>query len=112
MSELDEQIANRRAKRQRLAEAGLAVYPHRFDWDVEPAEAHRRFGERSAEDLEAAPLRLRVPGRVSGGPPAARPRRFGERSAEDLEAAPLRLRVPGRVSGIREHGKSAFLDLH
>jgi lysyl-tRNA synthetase class 2 len=79
MSELDDQIEHRRAKRQRLAEAGIAVYPHRFDWDLEPAEAHQRFGARSAEDLEAA--------------------------AE-------RLRVPGRVLGIREHGKSAFLDLH
>jgi lysyl-tRNA synthetase class 2 len=79
MSELDEQIQNRRAKRQRLADAGIAVYPHRFDWDLEPAEVHSRYGARSADELEAAPVQLRV---------------------------------PGRVRAIREHGKSAFLDLH
>jgi lysyl-tRNA synthetase, class II len=79
MSELDEQIQNRRAKRQRLAEGGIDVYPHRFDWDLEPAEVHARHGGLSAEQLEAAALRLRV---------------------------------PGRVVAIREHGKSAFVDLH
>jgi lysyl-tRNA synthetase, class II len=79
MSELDEQIQNRRAKRQRLADAGIAVYPHRFDWDLEPAEVHSRYGARAADELEAAPVQLRV---------------------------------PGRVRAIREHGKSAFLDLH
>src|SRR6185295_18471557 len=31
---------------------------------------------------------------------------------EELEGLALRLRVPGRVKAIREHGKSAFLDLH
>ncbi len=78
MSELDDQIQHRRAKRQRLAGAGVAVYPHRFDWDLEPAGVHERYGDRSAEDLDAAAIRLRV---------------------------------PGRVQAIREHGKSAFLDL-
>jgi lysyl-tRNA synthetase class 2 len=78
MSELDDQIQHRRDKRQRLADAGVAVYPHRFDWDLEPAGVHERYGERSAEDLDAAAVQLRV---------------------------------PGRVRAIREHGKSAFLDL-
>jgi lysyl-tRNA synthetase class 2 len=79
MSELDEQIQNRRAKRQRLAAAGIAVYPHRYDWDLEPTEVQARHGGRTAEELDAAAVRLRV---------------------------------PGRVVAIREHGKSAFLDLH
>ncbi|HEY8020824.1 MAG TPA: lysine--tRNA ligase [Thermoanaerobaculia bacterium] len=64
MSELDEQIEVRRAKRQRLAEAGIATYPHRFDRDADPAEVRARWGEASAADLEAAAVRLRVPGRV------------------------------------------------
>jgi lysyl-tRNA synthetase class 2 len=79
MSELDEQIQNRRAKRQQLSAAGIPVYPHRFDWDLEPAEVQARHGASSAEDLDAAAIQLRV---------------------------------PGRVRAIREHGKSAFLDLH
>src|SRR6185295_14046810 len=79
MSELDEQIQNRREKRQRLAAAGIAPYPHRFEWDLEP------FGVCMA---------------------------YGDRTAEELEAAAVRLRVPGRVRAIRQHGKSAFLDIH
>ncbi|HVT59748.1 MAG TPA: lysine--tRNA ligase [Thermoanaerobaculia bacterium] len=64
MSELDEQIQNRRAKRQRLAEAGIDAFPHRFDWDLEPADVHARYGQSPAEEIEAAGIRLRVPGRV------------------------------------------------
>ncbi|MEM9554632.1 MAG: lysine--tRNA ligase [Acidobacteriota bacterium] len=65
MSELDVQIANRRAKRDELAASGQTPYPHRFDFDLEPSEIHARYGEQSAEELEAAALRLRVPGRVT-----------------------------------------------
>jgi lysyl-tRNA synthetase class 2 len=64
MSELDEQIQNRREKRQRLIEAGIEPYPRRFEWDLEPADIKARHGEKTAEELEAANLRLRVPGRV------------------------------------------------
>ena len=79
MSELDEQIQNRRAKRQALAEAGIVPYPHRFEWDAEPSDVHARWGTKSAEELEAEPVRLRV---------------------------------PGRVRALRQHGKTAFVDLH
>jgi lysyl-tRNA synthetase class 2 len=64
MSELDDQIQNRREKRQRLADAGIPVYPHRFEWDLEPTDVHAMHGAKTAEELEAAGLRLRVPGRV------------------------------------------------
>jgi len=64
MSELDEQIEVRRAKRRRLEDAGIATYPHRYDRDADPAEVKARWAEASAADLEAAGLRLRVPGRV------------------------------------------------
>ena len=64
MSELDEQIQNRRDKRQALAEAGVTTYPHRFEWDLEPTDIKMKHGEATAEELEALGLRLRVPGRV------------------------------------------------
>jgi lysyl-tRNA synthetase class 2 len=64
MSELDDQIQNRRDKRQRLAEAGIATYPHRFEWDLEPTAIKQQYGEKTAEELEALGLRLRVPGRI------------------------------------------------
>jgi lysyl-tRNA synthetase class 2 len=64
MSELDDQIQNRREKRQRLADAGIPPYPHRFEWDLEPFDVKARHGDKTAEELEAEGLRLRVPGRV------------------------------------------------
>jgi lysyl-tRNA synthetase class 2 len=64
MSELDDQIQNRRDKRQRLAEAGIATYPHRFEWDLEPTAIRQQYGEKTAEELEALGLKLRVPGRL------------------------------------------------
>jgi lysyl-tRNA synthetase class 2 len=79
MSELDDQIQNRRAKRRRLAAAGIDAYPPRFKGSLDPTAVHALHGERSAEELDAAAIRLRV---------------------------------PGRVRAVREHGKSAFLDLH
>src|SRR6202035_3408390 len=62
-----------------LAERGVATYPHRFEWDAEPFDVHARWGDKTAEELDAAAVRLRV---------------------------------PGRLLGLRQHGKSAFLDLH
>jgi lysyl-tRNA synthetase class 2 len=66
MSELDEQIQNRRAKRERLAAAGVPTYPHRFDHDLEPAEVHAKYGGLSLTELQelGGEARLRVPGRV------------------------------------------------
>jgi lysyl-tRNA synthetase class 2 len=64
MSELDEQVQNRRDKRQALAEAGVPTYPHSFEWDLEPTDIKAKHGEATAEELEALNLRLRVPGRV------------------------------------------------
>ncbi|HVR99251.1 MAG TPA: lysine--tRNA ligase [Thermoanaerobaculia bacterium] len=64
MSELDEQIQNRREKRQRLAAGGVQAYPHRFEWDLEPSDVHARYADKSAEEMEAADLRARIPGRV------------------------------------------------
>jgi lysyl-tRNA synthetase class 2 len=64
MSELDDQIQNRRDKRQRLAEAGIPVYPNHFEWDLEPTVVKQQHGGKTAEELEAAGLHLRVPGRI------------------------------------------------
>ena len=40
MSELEQQIENRRRKRQALGEAGIELYPHRFAYDLEPSGVH------------------------------------------------------------------------
>ena len=64
MSELDDQIAFRREKRARLRERGVDAYPAHTAFDLEPAEVRARWDGESAESLEAATVRLRVPGRI------------------------------------------------
>lgn len=64
MSELDEQIQNRRDKRQALLDAGVAPYPNSFAYDLEPSGIHGAYGERTAEELEEAALSFTVPGRL------------------------------------------------
>ncbi len=64
MSELDDQIANRRAKREALRALGIEAYPARAGVDAEPSAIHARYGTSSAEELEEAGVELRVPGRL------------------------------------------------
>jgi lysyl-tRNA synthetase class 2 len=66
MSELHEQMQNRRRKLDELVRLGVEPYPHKFAHDFTPHEVHARWGERSTEDLEAERPQLRVPGRVRG----------------------------------------------
>ncbi len=64
MSELDEQIAHRRRKREMLRERGIEAFPARAAYDLEPAAVVARFGALDAEAIAAQKVRLRVPGRV------------------------------------------------
>ena len=64
MSELEVQMENRRAKRDRLRERGVDPYPTRAAYDLEPGAVRERYGDRTAEELDEAAIALRVPGRV------------------------------------------------
>ena len=64
MSELDEQISHRRDKRHQLADRGIDPYPIRVDYDLDPSAVGERYGEKTAEELDAAAVALKVPGRV------------------------------------------------
>lgn len=59
----NEQIAQRRAKLTELRTQGIA-YPNDFRRNVVAGELHAEYGEKAAEDLEAAPLRVSVAGRM------------------------------------------------
>ncbi len=93
---LDEQIQNRRDKRQRLAEAGINPYPHRFDWDLEPTGVRQQHGEKTAEELEAAAIRLRVPGRVKSV------RRQGKLIFSDIHDGKEKLQLFIRLADVPE----------
>ncbi|HEX9943554.1 MAG TPA: amino acid--tRNA ligase-related protein, partial [Thermoanaerobaculia bacterium] len=99
MSELDEQIQNRREKRQRLAEAGIDPYPHRFEWDLEPCGVCIAYGEKAAEELEAAGIRLRVPGRVRAI------RQHGKSTFIDVHDGKARLQLLIRRDDLPEAGR-------
>src|SRR6202161_3562073 len=65
MSENDENhlIAERRAKLAKLRERGIA-FPNDFRRDALAADILTAYGEKSAEALEAAPVQVKVAGRV------------------------------------------------
>ncbi|HET9209881.1 MAG TPA: lysine--tRNA ligase [Thermoanaerobaculia bacterium] len=105
MSELDEQIQNRREKRQRLAEAGISPYPHRFEWDLEPTGVKQQYGEKTAEELEALGLRLRVPGRVRSI------RRQGKLIFSDIHDGREKLQLFIRLADLSETGQTVVENL-
>ena len=96
MSELETQIENRRAKRSALTEAGIDVYPHRYDHDAEPSSVHELYGESSAEDLEKADVSMRVPGRVRAI------RGHGKTTFLDLYDGRAKLQVMARKNDLGE----------
>jgi len=100
MSELDEQIRHRREKRDALAEAGIRPYPTRFELDLEPADVHARWGEKTAEELEAENVRLKVPGRVTAI------RRHGKLVFVDLSDGRGRIQLFIRTNKLSDEGKT------
>ena len=64
MSELEQQIAHRRRKRDELRAAGIDPYPPRAEHDLEPTRVHELYDDRDTEGLEREAIELRVPGRV------------------------------------------------
>ena len=107
MSELDEQIAHRRAKRDALAARGIDPYPIRSACDLEPSEVHERYGELSAEELEQRAVRLAVPGR------ARAIRRHGKTAFVDLADGLGKLQLFIRTPALGEESAAVLeaLDL-
>jgi lysyl-tRNA synthetase class 2 len=107
MSELEEQIQNRRDKRRHLRESNIDPYPRRFDFDLEPSAVHRRYDALDANALEAEEIELAVPGRVRAL------RRHGKVAFIDLSdgAGKLQLMVRSNEVGDRDQRILDLLDL-
>jgi lysyl-tRNA synthetase class 2 len=99
MSELDEQIANRKTKRDALRAQGIEPYPIRYRHDLEPHEVHDRYGTRTAEELAALGLALRVPGRVTAV------RRHGKVTFLDLWDGKAKLQLFVRAGELQPPGE-------
>ena len=59
-----DQFQQRRKKLHEIEALGLGVYPHKYSWTHTPKQAIAQFGERSAEQLSAERVALRVAGRI------------------------------------------------
>ncbi|MEO8053844.1 MAG: lysine--tRNA ligase [Acidobacteriota bacterium] len=79
--DVPEQIANRRASRERIAGLGRPLYPNRWDPTHLVSDVVARWSAKDAAALEAEP------------------------------EADRRVRVPGRILAIRKMGKAIFVDL-
>ena len=102
MSELETQIANRKQKRISLEERGIEAFPARAAYDLEPYQVHERYGDRTAEDLESAAVKLRVPGRVRAI------RKHGKTSFVDLHDGRAKMQVMVRHSKLTEASTLIF----
>ncbi|MGB5296335.1 MAG: amino acid--tRNA ligase-related protein, partial [Thermoanaerobaculia bacterium] len=105
MSELEAQIANRRQKREALAEGGIAPYPSRAELDLEPSEVHRSYGELDTESLAAEGIGLRVAGRVRAL------RKHGKTAFVDLHDGSSKLQLMVRLQELDEGGSTVLENL-
>jgi len=105
MSELEAQIANRRQKREALAEGGIAPYPSRAELDLEPSEVHRNYGELDTESLAAEGIGLRVAGRVRAL------RKHGKTAFVDLHDGSSKLQLMVRLQELDEGGSTVLENL-
>ena len=64
MSELEQQIANRRATMEELRRLGVESFPHRFAKTHEPGALARTYAAQTGEELATLGLAVKVPGRV------------------------------------------------
>ncbi|MCB1034850.1 MAG: hypothetical protein KDD47_13550, partial [Acidobacteria bacterium] len=105
MSELEDQIQNRREKRSALLDEGISPYPARFAYDLEPFEVHQELGEKDAEELEQLALRRTVPGRLRAL------RKHGKIYFLDLYDGRAKLQVLVRQNQLSEVALSALRNL-
>jgi len=59
-----DQYLQRRKKLTEIEALGHPAYPHKFDWTHTPRQVVEQFGERTADQLEAGPVNVRVAGRI------------------------------------------------
>ena len=105
MSELEAQIANRRRKREALAEGGIDPYPGRTELDLEPSEVHRRYGELDTESLASNEIGLRVAGRVRAL------RKHGKTAFVDLHDGSSKLQLMVRRQELDEESATVLENL-
>ncbi|MCH9647857.1 MAG: lysine--tRNA ligase [Deltaproteobacteria bacterium] len=105
MSELEDQIENRRQKKVLLSENGITPYPNQFSFDLEPSQVHELHGSKDPEDLQGENLILTVPGRITGL------RKMGKISFLDLYDGAQKLQVLVRRNRLSEEAAVVLANL-
>ena len=59
-----DQYLQRQKKLEQIVALGHAPYPHKFDWTLTPAQVVERYVNRTAAELEAEHVEVRVAGRI------------------------------------------------
>jgi lysyl-tRNA synthetase class 2 len=102
-----DQIIQRRANLEALRDLGVDVYPRRFDASATIDAVVAEHGARAGEDLEAAPTRVRVAGRILAI------RSFGKANFLQLSDGRSRIQIYVRQDSVPEVDFKTFklLDL-
>jgi lysyl-tRNA synthetase class 2 len=93
----------RRQKRAALEELGIETYPTKFERSHTVSEAAELFADRTAEELEAEPVRVRTAGRIVGAI-----RSFGKAGFAHLSDGAGRLQIYLRKDTVREPGFEVY----
>jgi lysyl-tRNA synthetase class 2 len=103
---IDERIEEeRRAKRSDLRELGVDVYPTSFDRTHTVSDAFATFQDKTAEELEAAPIVVRTAGRIVAA------NKFGKAGFLRLSDGAGRLQVYIRKDDVEEPGFAIYKKL-
>src|SRR5690242_16086515 len=100
-----DQIEVRRQKLQKIEEAGEIAYPNDFKPEQTASEIIAKFTEVGDEELKAAPVQVRIAGRIMSI------RKFGKASFFHVQDAASRLQVYARSDRLGPEGYSRFSTL-
>ena len=103
--EASEQMDVRRRKLATLKEAGLALYPNDFKPSHTALEVVSKFDQQSDDELKAAPVEIRLAGRIMSI------RRFGKASFFHIQDRSGRLQVYAQKERLGDEGYLFFQTL-
>ena len=103
--EASEQMDVRRRKLATLKEAGLALYPNDFQPSHTALEVVSKFDQQSDDELKAAPVEIRLAGRIMSI------RRFGKASFFHIQDRSGRLQVYAQKERLGDEGYLFFQTL-
>jgi len=97
-----DQYLQRKKKLEQMEALGHDPYPHKFDWTYTPAEIPEKYGQRSAAELEATKVPVRVAGRI------LTLRLHGKAGFAHIQERGRRLQIYVKLDAVGERGFQLF----